>query len=765
MSENINDSMTQAGNMVGDGLFDRASPMPVSDWLLSQAQQTDNDNISLDTIKAAEKEKIMKSVKDGISVSKKYYENTIEPAIDKRDDLYAGDEDLYKSKFPVLSDMSKFISYDIHNSVEWIEPSLVEAFTGSDTPVTISGVSVKNDETATKLQQLIMYQLTRKNNYTTVMKDALHDALKDNFGAIKCHWRHEETRERYEMMLDINDMQTALMLTQGSMSGEIEIIRISPVKDTPDLYKVVFEHIVVTANYPVIEYLPPSELRFTPEAADLQECKFVAHRKIVKGDYLKRKEQDGTYRDVDLAIESAGDTNHTTNDKRVNPQLDEGGMQVTDSDNASKDVELYECYVKVDYNDDGIYEHLIVHCVGDVPLSIQKNEFEIAPFFPFSYTRDSRRIFPEHGIAEILEPLQDLKTALIKQLVINIAKNNSPQRFIDEKSVDMDALLAGSEYIPVSGEPSRSVYDSPSLPFSSITMDMVNYAESEIENRSGSTKYNQGLDANSLNQTATGITAIMGQSDKRIKLSGKLIAENSIVPMIKFMILMNKKFGDQTQTFRYKDKEVTIDRSELDIDYDMIINIGNGAGTKEARIQSYMALINNIYPTLASQGVATAKSYYMAATALLEEIGLKNTTGMLLDPDSDEAKQLQQQKMQQQIALLQTQEKIKAGDAQAKLQSDMALKQLDGAIRETVAKIPSIRANFNDLPVDTQMSVIQDGLKAAASPEGLIGKELMKHEKDNFRDRGIRQGAGLQDNISPISPQPGTGEGPGQNRP
>ena len=462
-------------------------------------------------------------------------------------------------------------------------------------------------------------------------------------------------------------------------------------------------------------------MRYTPEGSNLQECKFVAHRKIVKGDYLKRKEQEGVYQHVDEALEHAGDANYTDDDIYHNETLNKGKMKTDDGDDASKDVELYECYVDVDYNNDGIYEHLIVHCVGDTALSIQTNEFNIAPFFSIPGIRDSRKIFSDRSLAEEIEGLQDIKTALVKQLIINVAKTNDQQKFIDyQKIVDPDAMLSGDEYVACQGDPNAAIYMPPQAPVSPLTMDLINYAETEIQNRSGSTKYNQGLDADSLNKTATGITAIMGAADKRIKLMARLIAENWIIPMVRFIILLNKKYGEPIQTFRYKDTEVSINNDDLDIDYDFVINVGNGAGTKEARIQSYMLLLSNVYPILAQVGVATPKSYYAAGTALLEEMGLKNTQEILLDPDSEEAKAQQAQQAQQ------TQQQAMAMQ-QAQQQAQMALKQADIQGKIAVKATPSISADIKDLPVDAQTEIINKATAGNTNQQDVAMKEVLNN--------------------------------------
>lgn len=690
-------------------------PMSISDWLTQQAEAED-EPVSLSTLTEDEIEKIMNAVQNGREIANEYYEGTVEPEITRRQELRRADEHLYKRKFPNLSEYSRFISMDLNNAIEWIKPSLVEVFAGNESPITIVGATIQNDDAATKIQKLIEYQLTRKNAYDSMVHDVIDDALNLNIGICKVWWKREEKRDRYKVLLDINDMQMADMLTQASLSGEIEIKSFKNLKGTTDLFEVQFETVKVTANYPIAEYIPPTELRFTPEGSNLQSCKFVAHRKIVKGDYLKRKEQDGIYQNVDKALEYVGDPKYTDNDIYNNETLNAARMKATDGDNASKDVELYECYVDVDYNNDGVYEHLIVHAVGSTPLSIQTNEFNIAPFFAIGAIREGRKIFANMSFAEEIESIQDLKTALIKQLVINVAKTNDQQKFINFQNImDADALLSGDEYVPCKTDPAQAIYMPPQATVSPLTMDLINYAESELENRTGSTKYNQGLDSNSLNKTATGITAILGQADKRIKLIARLMAENWIVPMVRFIILLNKKYGEPIQTFRNRDGDISISTDELDIDYDLVINVGNGAGTKEARIQSYMLLLSNVYPVLSTAGVATAKSYYEAGTALLEEMGLKNTQGILLDPDSQEAKQ------QQQAAAQQAQQA-----AQQQLQTQLTLKQADNVGKLAVKATPSIVAHIEDLPLATQADIINKATMGSASAADMAVKEVLK---------------------------------------
>ena len=68
--------------------------------------------------------------------------------------------------------------------------------------------------------------------------------------------------------------------------------------------------------------------------------------------------------------------------------------------------------------------------------------------------------------------------------------------------------------------------------------------------------------------------------------------------------------ADQEQIIRLTNENIVITKDELNIDYDLVINVGLGPGTKEAQIQYLMVMINQIYPQLAQAGLVTPKSWY-----------------------------------------------------------------------------------------------------------------------------------------------------------
>ena len=674
------------------------------------AQNAVPEEVSLETLSEDAVKKIMTAYKTGRDVADHYYTATVEPALIRRYDVYRADVDHYRGKFPRLSELSSWVSRDIKTTIDWIMPSLMEVFVGSDDPVDIAGVNVNDDDNAKKIQQLLSYFVTRKNSFFTFMYNFLRDGLTINMGCAKVYWKREEERQPMEVLADAQMMQ---MILAGEAAGQVEIKEAVPVTPLGDLLRVTFDLVNVKVNQPIIENMSPSELRFTPEARDLHQSKFVAQRKVVRGDYLKRMEAQGVYQNVDEAMEKAGEGIRKTPllDKKHNERMDEMHGCLSDGDNASKEFELYEAYLKVDFNNDGIYENVIVHAVGDTPLKIQDNVFEMPPFFIFSPEHDAYAIFGEDSITDTLEQLQDLKTALIRQMIIAVAKNNVPQKFVDENSVDMDALLEGAEIVPVKNNipANQAVFQPPPIQIDGSAMTLVQYAQNEIESQSGSTRYNQGLDSSSLNRTATGISAIMGASDKKIKLIARLAAETAWIPIVKFLILLCQKFVDDGQMIRLADENISIRREEISIDYDLIVNVGRGASSKEIQIQYLMVLINQLYPKLEMIGIVNAESWYNVTKELLEVMGIRSTEKYLLDPNGDvfrqqqaQAQQVQQAAMEEQDALTQAELQIKQDDVKAK----------------TLARLS---AQFKDLPMDAQISALQQ-LGLSTSPAAMAEK-------------------------------------------
>ena len=105
------------------------------------------------------------------------------------------------------------------------------------------------------------------------------------------------------------------------------------------------------------------------------------------------------------------------------------------------------------------------------------------------------------------------------------------------------------------------------------------------ENRTGVTKYNQGLDANSLNKTATGIKNIMNASQKKILLIARIFAETGVKSLMRRIHRDLRKGPIKTITARLRNEWVDVNPRVWKDRADMSVSVGLGTGNKDNMLQ------------------------------------------------------------------------------------------------------------------------------------------------------------------------------------
>ena len=437
---------------------------------------------------------LLKSVQADIAEAEAYQQSVIEPTVRERYQIYYADKEYYANKFPILSKTSSLVSTDVADTIEWALPSLMKVFTGSDEVITVAGVTEEDDQNAEVMQSLLVYQLQRQNKFFPILYNWMKDSLITGMGIIKCYWERTEgwTPETQKLNADALRLlsQTGVEITnvQGpDMMGDFMVTWNSP---------------YYVKNSPKIENILVSEFLYSPDAKNLEDANFVAHRKKVTMSHLRQKEKEGIYANVDMVKPDNGPTSW------LSDQIEEAigdnytPLHKNNQDKAREEVTIYECYTKIDFNNDGILEDMIITVAGDVILRAEPNYMGRHPFFAISPTKDPHRIWVKRSYAELIGELQDMKVALTRQIVQNIALTNDPKMILAEDSINISDYIEGRKVIRK--KPGANMGDvAMSMPVNQLspqTFQFLEWLEGQKENRTGITRYNQGLDANSLNK-------------------------------------------------------------------------------------------------------------------------------------------------------------------------------------------------------------------------------------------------------------------------
>ncbi|RKX60864.1 MAG: poly(3-hydroxybutyrate) depolymerase [Thermodesulfobacteriota bacterium] len=572
-----------------------------------------------------EKNALLEKIRVDIESAESYFEAYIKPKLVERYQIYNADPDYYARKFPKLGKRSSVVSTDVADTIEWALPSLMRIFFGGEDVITIKGRQAEDEKKAELMQELINFQIQVQNSGFMVFYRWFKDALIGGLGVIKCWWEKEVEDQTMKGLFSIEEAEAM------KQAENIEVVKIEPTEN--GVYAVVtYKLKKIKKNQPVFTNIPPNEFIYHPDASTVKDATFVAHRKLVTADYLRKKAQEGIYDKT--AVEEA----ISKGQEQENINLDEFGIALKPNqsqftppqvDEARKILKLYECYTKYDINNDGLLEPVIITVVNDTILRVEENLYGRPPFFVLAPILEPYEIWGK-SFSDILADIQAIKTALIRQILVNIALNNDPKLEVLETAVNLQDLVLDKEFVRV--RQLGAIRPLPTQPLAPWTYNFLEYIEGLKENRTGVTRYNQGLDARSLNKTATGIQLIMSASQQRLELIARIFAETGIKDFFRFLIELNQRFITQDVVIRLTNQTLQISPEDIRGDFDLEINAGMGVGVKEQQLQN-LQMIMQVYPQLVQAGIVTPKNIYNLAKKFIEALGFKNVDEFLTDPE------------------------------------------------------------------------------------------------------------------------------------
>lgn len=421
-----------------------------------------------------------------------FRDQKIKPDVLERYKKFFAETSYFESKFPKLAKQSSLVSHDVMSTIDGAMPPIMKILMGSDEVIKIEGAESEDTGNAEIMEKLISYQLMRKNDMFNIMYDWVKDSLITGMGIVKCYWERETKDQQVTETMSID------ALNQAYEAG-LQIVEVVPADEFGN-FDVTFIQQFYTKNQPRIENVMLSEFLFDPEARSIDECSFIAQKKRVTASYLREKEKQGLYANVEEAIKQG--------DEDVN--VDEIEEEVTEldisaygyQDNARKKKIIYECFVDIDINEDGILEKMIITKCGKTILRMEPNVYGRHPFFEMIPVKEPFRVWPKQSFVDRVAQWQDLKTAMIKQMAVNIALSNDPRVVVDEQSINLSDLIEGRNWLRKKSGATMAdaVMPMPPIPLSSATFPMLEYADTQKEQDTGVTRYNQGLDARSLNK-------------------------------------------------------------------------------------------------------------------------------------------------------------------------------------------------------------------------------------------------------------------------
>jgi hypothetical protein len=593
-------------------------------------------------------------VKQDIDAAESYFDSNIKGQILTRYDLVHSNKDYYASKFKTLSKYTDFSTTDVNDAIEWIMPSIVEILFGAEKIVGVFGRTP--DDNPEVLEKLLSFQIKSQNKGYQIITQYVRDALEAGLGVLKPDWQRETQKKSIETTI------TEAMFVQ--MPPEV----VKSVTDNGDgTYSVKVEKEIVTKNQPRLQNLMPGRWIFLPDKDDNGCSVFEAERSYVLFSDLKKWERDGIVSGIDSIVPDASyEKAHCSIDEIADAILNYTGERVekqseeTLSDKSGSGIQparekilVYKCYGKYDIDEDNILEDCEIWIAGETVIRKALMKYSRPPFidthaFDRSYSRWKQ------AVADLLQDIQDLKTALTRQIIINTAINNDRKVAIDEgQKTAVEDYVMGRKVVRFklkAGENVKNFIDYlPEHQLSRETFPFIEMIQGWSEQKVGITRYNQGLDSDSLNKTATGISKIMAASQQRLRMIARNLAETGIVPLYQFLIEMNQHEVDQDMVVRLTGEYLKITPDDLKGQFDVEIKSNIGLQDSQLIVQQLMVLFTQIVPNLLQMGIATPLGVYSTAKQIIESMGFTNPAEFIGATDKDVEAMMQQQNVMQQL--------------------------------------------------------------------------------------------------------------------
>jgi hypothetical protein len=211
---------------------------------------------------------------------------------------------------------------------------------------------------------------------------------------------------------------------------------------------------------------------------------------------------------------------------------------------------------------------------------------------------------------------------------------NNGRYAIDANVVNMDDMLVSRPggVVRMNGSVPGSIVPLVHPQEGGAILQAIEYVDTIRENRTGVTKYNQGLNADSLNKTATGITQIMTAAQQRIELIARVFAETGVKDLMLIIHGMSIKHGRKEEMMKLRNKWVPVNPRTWNERRDVTVSVGLGTGNKDQMLQHLMMILQAQQQAI-QIGVASPKNIYNALSKLTQNAGFKQAEEFWTDPE------------------------------------------------------------------------------------------------------------------------------------
>jgi hypothetical protein len=600
---------------------------------------------------------------------------------------------------------SQIVTGEVAEAIDGALPQLIRVFTTTEDIVYFEPRSADDEESAKQATDYCNWVFYRENEGLLILHNWFKDALLQKVGVVKSYWDAKEdvTKEKYK---NLTEDELALLLSDESLEVVRQKVEMIPAGvdmmgmpiEVPS-YDVTVKRVKKSGSVR-IENVPPEEFLISKAARNIEDAPFVAHRKL-----MQRSELIAMGYDKDIVDELPSYDDLSFSAERI-ARFDNGEQpdQTQSLDMSMQTVEVYECYIRIDENDDGIAElRRIVYCGSEI---LEDEDCDYIPFHSICPIPIPHKFFGQ-SLADRTMDIQLIKSTITRQSLDNLYLTNNNRVGAVDGQVNLDDLLNATPGGIVRLKNPNALVPLQVQSTFGQAMPMLQYMDEVQAKRTGVNDAQQGLDPDVLsNVTAAAVAAMVKSNSGKLELIARIFAETGVKSLFQGILHLLGKYQDKPKIVRMRGKYVQFDPRTWANEYDVSVNVGLGSGDRDQKLTMLQMVLAKQEQIIQQYGpsnpLVSIGQYRNTLAKFIEAAGFKDANAFMneITPEMDaQLSQPQQPAPDAQAEVAQLLAQVEREKTQAKAQIDSAKLDLE---RQT------LEAEFTRKGIEMQMKNQKD---------------------------------------------------------
>ncbi len=624
---------------------------------------------------------------------------------------------------------SQIVTGEVAEAIDGALPQLVRVFTQSDDIVRFEPKRPGDEEGAKQATDYCNWVFYSQNPGFTILHSWFKDALLQKNGVVKCYWDEKEnvTKEEYR---GLTDDEMVMLLSDGKYEIVAQDTTVLDGGVGADGMPMAMQsHDVIVSKRTQsgsvkIENVPPEEFLISKRARAVADSPFVAHRKL-----LPRSDLVAMGFDPEVVTNLPSYNDLTFSDERLaRYSRGEQPDEQASLDESMQEVEVYEAYLRTDYDGDGVAELRQIFYAGSDILSNVETDYN--PFHSLCPIPISHKFYGE-SLADRSMDIQLIKSTVVRQMLDNLYLSNNARVGAVEGQVNLDDLLSVTPGGVVRMKNPQAIVPLNVPSVIAQAFPMLQYLDDAQTKRTGISDMQQGLNPDVLqNVTAAAVAASTAAAGGKLELIARIFAETGVRTLFQGILQLLCKYQDKPTLMRMRGKYIPIDPRLWSNEYDVDISVGLGTGNKAEQMTMLQMVLAKQEAILQQFGPAnplvTVGQYRNTLGRFIEAAGFTDSAEFFKEvtpeieqqiaqpqqPQPDPAVQALIQQSQAQIQIAQQKAQADVQAAQQKAMADIELQREKAAaeiqlMREKAAA--TLQLKQEELAAEIQLKSAQLG--------------------------------------------------------